>query len=443
MAGRPSRINRLDVWMNGELVGEWAYAPTRGHSFTYDRNWLDNPLGRPLSLSLPAAVGTLPLAGEPVEFYFDNLLPDSAVMRTRIAAKFGAKSAKTFDLLAAIGRDCVGAVQLLPKEHAPPHVRMIEAEPLNEEGVAHILDNAVSGARFGAEEEDPLRISIAGVQEKTALLWHEGHWCRPHGATPTTHIFKLPLGDVGAARVDFSSSVENEWLCSRIMQAYGLPVATCEVARFGRHKVLAVERFDRKNMGGWWARLPQEDFCQVKALSPTQKYENNGGPGMPDILDILRGSEEAEPDRTSFLKMQLLFWILAAPDGHAKNFSIFIKPAGRFQLTPVYDVLSAWPVIGDGPMQFDWHKIKLAMAVRSRNAHYLMKEIKRRHWLAVAKKNAVGEFNTVVEDVIHRTPKVIETVAARLPADFPAWLIDRIFAGMRMQIEKLRAGDAC
>lgn len=233
-------------------------------------------------------------------------------------------------------------------------------------------------------EDDELRISIAGTQEKTALLKLDGHWCMPQGATPTTHILKLPLGLVGGMGLNLRESVDNEWLCAQILAAYGLPVAHCELVRFGDAKALAVERFDRR----WWTasdghrqliRLPQEDLCQATATAPDQKYEAQGGPGIDRIMSVLAGSITPEEDKRTFFTAQVLFWMLCAPDGHAKNFSLFIRPGGRFQLTPLYDVISAYPMLGPGPDQISPFKIKLAMAARGRNAHWKMNDIQRRH----------------------------------------------------------------
>ncbi|MGH8296933.1 MAG: HipA domain-containing protein, partial [Steroidobacteraceae bacterium] len=312
MAGRPSSRKSLAVWMNGEYVGEWAFSPHGGHSFRYDERWLSNPSRRPLSLSLPMEQGTDPHNGLRVEAFFDNLLPDSASIRKRISHKFGT-SLRTMDLLGKIGRDCVGAVQLLPVGAEPPNVRHIDAQPLTDEQAAQVLDRTIAEPAPGMSDEEDLRISIAGAQEKTALLWHQDRWCRPLGATPTTHIFKLPLGEVGGMRADLSTSVENEWLCAEVARELGQPVAACNIATFGRHKVLIVERFDRRLIDdSWWARLPQEDFCQVCGIASEQKYEERGGPGMSAILSVLRGSEAAEADRQRFLAAQLLFWLLAA-----------------------------------------------------------------------------------------------------------------------------------
>lgn len=140
----------------------------------------------------------------------------------------------------------MGALQILPDNAPPEGVQEVSATPLTDAEVAQVLRNTLAPVSLiqGSDDVD-FRISIAGAQEKTALSWLNGQWCLPHGATPTTHIFKLPLGLVGNLRFDMGDSVENEWLCSKILHAYGLPVASTQVLEFEDMKVLAVERFDR------------------------------------------------------------------------------------------------------------------------------------------------------------------------------------------------------
>lgn len=443
MAGRPSKSQALDVWMNGERVGTWSVSPRGGHAFGYAQEWLANPRRRPISLSLPLSHETNPFRGELVEAWFDNLLPDSRDIRTRIAQRYGVSPTQAFQLLEAIGRDCVGAVQLLPAGSSTPEVRRIEARPLTTAQIVALLDQTLSAAPLPLGEQDELRISLAGAQEKTALLLQDNQWQLPLGTTPTTHILKLPLGRVGAVQADFSTSVENEWLCSRVLHAFGLPVAHCWMESFGPHKVLVVERFDRHRFPDWWARLPQEDFCQVLGIPPQHKYESHGGPGIDAILDKLRGSQDAEADRQRFLMTQLIFWLLGAPDGHAKNFSVFLEPEGRFRLTPLYDVMSAWPVTGSGPNLFDRKKLKLAMGVWGKNKHDLVDGIQRRHWNETAKRNAMGAtFEMTIEKVLATVPAVLEKVAAELPPGFTAKVSVPILEGIQAQAARLAAMPA-
>ena len=426
--------------MNGQRVGLWTASPGRPQTFRYDEAWLSSEARRVLSLSLPFTVGNESLRGAAVEHYFENLLPDNEQIRRRIQSRFVTESGSTFDLLSAIGRDCVGAVQLLPVDQPHPDVKKITSKRLNESGVARAIRSTLSTAGgLTAGEEDAFRFSIAGAQEKTALLYHRGSWCLPLGATPTTHILKLPLGLVGGMAADMRDSVENEWLCHQILKGFGLPVAACEVASFEEHRVLVVERFDRAPASGWIARLPQEDFCQALGYAPSRKYESDGGPGMPQILRVLAGSSQAEIDRLNFVRAQLLFWVLAATDGHAKNFSLFHERGGGYRLTPFYDVLSAWPIIGKGPDRLAWPKAKLAMAVRSKNAHWKLSEIQRRHWEHLGKQAGAANPANWIDEIIDLAPRVIERVQAELPKEFPAPLADAIFSGMRTQVMRLKS----
>ena len=269
--------------MNGELVGEWRRPARRGPEFAYAESWLAAPAARPISLSLPLRPHSQPYR-KGVEEFFDNLLPDSRAIRERIQRRFGATSVGAFDLLQEIGRDCVGALQLLPEGHSPVSVRSITAQRLTAGGVENILIGSLTpGLGRGAQDEasDEFRISLAGAQEKTALLRHEGAWYRPIGSTPTTHILKLPIGG-NPQGIDLSTSVENEWLCAQIARGFGIPVAECSMETFGEQKALVVERFDRAltRNGKWYMRLPQEDFCQATGTAPVRKHESDGGPGI-------------------------------------------------------------------------------------------------------------------------------------------------------------------
>lgn len=451
--GRRSHGRSLGLWMNGRFVGTWSSLPRTGEVLQYDKDWVSSTQGRPLSLSLPFTPGNAQHRGEPVRAYFENLLPDSRNIRERIARRYQIGNIDAFDLLAEVGRDCAGALQILPDGIVPDDVMTVQATPLSDTEVAQLLRGTVAPAQLaGAENEaDDFRISIAGAQEKTALLYWDGQWCRPYAATPTTHIFKLPMGLVGNMQFDLSESVENEWLCSVILQAYGLPVASCEVLRFEDIKVLAVERFDRRwwhqenmeeNAAPWLVRLPQEDLCQATATPPHLKYEAEGGPGMARIMGILAGSRNPDRDRRIFFQAQLLFWMLCATDGHAKNFSLFLRPGSAYELTPLYDVLSAYPILGEGPGRLSPFRAKMAMAVRSENAHWRMRDILRRHWLAVGERHGVvtpdgraAQF--VIDDLVARTPDVIRTVRGMLPQAFPQALANSILDGMHAAADRL------
>ncbi|HRQ65907.1 MAG TPA: type II toxin-antitoxin system HipA family toxin [Xanthomonadaceae bacterium] len=440
---RPRRTRQLAVWMNAERVGTWMLGTNNAHAFAYENGWLVSPASRPLSLSMPLQPAALTYRGEVVESFFDNLLPDSRDIRRRIQTRFHTASTLAFDLLAEIGRDCVGAVQLLPMDQEPVGIDRIDGEALSEADIALLLRGTTTAAILGQHDYDDFRISLAGAQEKTALLRHDGCWHRPIGATPTTHIFKLPVGRVGNMQADFSTSVENEWLCAQIVAAYGLPVAACEMAVFEDQKALIVDRFDRRmaQAGTHWLRLPQEDCCQALGIPPAVKYEADGGPGIKAILDLLLGAQDAAADRLTFFKAQLVFWLLCATDGHAKNFSLAIEPQGRYRLTPLYDVLSAYPILGHGANQLAPERVRMAMAVFGQNRHYDWSRILRRHWVSTARTCGIAEdvVQTLIDDLVMITPEVISRVTAMLPETFPAQVADAVFAGMRAAAAKLAA----
>jgi len=435
----PRAARALAVWANGVRAGLWRL-PSRGAmEFSYDHSWRASAEARPLSLSLPLTVDAHAHKGAAVDAYFDNLLPDSEPIRRRLQDRFHAASRGAFDLLAAIGRDCVGAVQLLPPDETPADIRKIEAHALTPAHIAAELAGVTSPDVPGGDLEE-FRISIAGAQEKTAFLKHQGKWCRPVGSTPTTHIFKLPLGLVGNRQADMRTSVENEWLCARIVAAYGIPMASCAIEEFGAHKVLVVERFDRAlhSSGKYWLRLMQEDFAQATATPWHRKYQADGGPGLVEMAKILRGSQESERDLTTLFRAQLLFWMLAATDGHAKNFSIRILAGGRFQLTPLYDVLSAWPIIGRKANEIPPEKIKLAMALPGERPRYLWQSIQRRHFEALAKKLGLAtQAGVLIDEMVAATPAVIEKVTEAIPKGFPLALLERVMGGLRKSAQAI------
>lgn len=433
---RRSRTQTLALWANGTYVGRWTVTTRGDMELQYDPAWQASAAGRPLSLSLPFVLGDEPLKGPAVKHYFENLLPDSPAIRKRVAERFRTGSVEAFDLLGVIGRDCVGALQFLPEGVAPKGHDRVEGVEVNDAAIERHLLEVVTPERFGVarDPDDDFRISLAGAQEKDAFLWWDGRWMKPRGATPTTHIFKLPLGRVGGRQADFSTSVDNEWLCLKLIAAYGLPVPKAEIASFGKQRVLVVERFDRtvSSDGKRLLRLVQEDFCQATGTSPMVKYEAEGGPGLGVLFNLLQQSVEAERDLRTLMASQVLFWMLRAPDGHAKNFSIHLLPGGRYRLTPLYDVMSAYPVMGDGPNRWSPRELKLAMALVGKSRHYEAEHIQRRHFNSTARRFGYAETaEPLLQELIARTPVVVDQVQRELPAGFSHAVADRVLTGLQ------------
>ena len=433
-----SRNRTLSVLMNGVLIGQLEKTTKGGLTFGYDKAWLNTPGARPISLSLPLV--EQPFFGDVVYNFFDNLLPDNQQIRARIQAKFHVATNQPFDLLASIGKDCVGAIQIIEGE-IPTFKKEIKFEIVNEKEIATILSNYQNNPLGMTDTDEEFRISIAGAQEKSAFLYHDGKWCRPLGETPTSHIFKLPIGYIQHQNIniDLRDSCENEWLCSQIAEAFGLPVATCEIIHFENVKVFAVERFDRKMSSDntWLMRLPQEDLCQALGISPNIKYQYQGGPGINDAMRLLLGSVNPLIDRDMFYRSQVLFWLLAAIDGHAKNFSVFIEPEGKYRLTPLYDIISAYPLMVKKQLQAQ--KIKMAMALQGKNIHYHWYNIQRRHFLETAKavNYSPERAETILDEMLQQIDSVIELVSSKLPKGFPSSISRPIFDGMQLMKQKL------
>ena len=428
----------LTVAMNGDEVGTLYRDGNGAMSFQYAPTWLSEPGSRAISLSLPLQHGRI--KGKEVFNFFSNLLPDSETIIARMQARFHIATAHPFDLLASVGRDCVGAIQLYPPESKIPSVMDIQADPLDEPQIEKLL-NSYQMAPLGMEEGADFRISLAGAQEKTALLWYQNSWHRPRGSTPTSHIFKLPIGRIEQNNIDLRESCENEWLCLRIAKEFGLPVAHAELAKFGQKKVLIVERFDRRwSRDGWLMRLPQEDFCQALGISPALKYESHGGPGIADAMKLLLGSRYATQDREMFFKLQILFWMLAAIDGHGKNFSVFIEPESSFRMTPLYDVMSAFPIFETGGIPRK--KAKMAMALQGKNRQYNFTMIQPRHFISTAVHVGFSQDTAfdLMQKMASQTEDVIATVKAELPANFPEKISNTIFQGLSNQATRILRG---
>ena len=402
--GRKRQARVLEAYVGTSRVGRYTRAPDGATAFRYDPDWLSSDRAFPISLSMPLSDRIW--SGEGAASYFDGLLPDDRTVREKIAAREHAESAGIFDLLAVIGRDCVGALRFVPEGADPGDPTRMDYRPVSDDEIAARLAALGTNPLGLYADEDEFRISIAGVQEKTAFLWIDNQWQLPLGPTPTSHIFKPAMKD-GPDGADFSDTPWNEWLCLTLCRALGLETASTEVRVFDGKPVMVVERFDRTWQNGILYRLPQEDLCQALGVPPMRKYQSDGGPGIVDVMSFLNGAIAPYEDRLTFMKAQIVFWLLAAIDGHAKNFSIFLTPGG-YRLTPLYDVMSAAPY-----PEFPAQKVKLAMAIGDKG-YYRLSQIQLRHFYQTGKKAglSVQDMDNLFSDLGTRMEGAITEVAA-------------------------------
>ncbi len=427
----------LRVLLNNRLVGHLGKDPGGAIDFRYVESWLGWEHALPVSLSLPLREEAY--RGAPVAAVFENLLPDSDALRGRVAKRVGAEGTDAYSLLAAIGRDCVGALQFLADGDDGGNSAAITGDAVDDQAIEQLLRN-LARAPLGLRRDDEFRISVAGAQEKTALLRHEGRWLRPHGTTPTTHILKPKIGALPNG-IDLSNSVENEYYCLKLAAAFGLPVNAATIEVFGNTTTLVIERFDRLwTKDGRLLRLPQEDCCQALSVPPSRKYQSDGGPGLVQVLDLLKGSDNPAADQKVVLKAQILFWLIGAADGHAKNFSIFLLPGGGYRLTPLYDILTAQPSLD--ARQIERKQMRLAMAVGDRN-RYRIDKVVVRHFVQTGEQAGVPRMlvRDAIDDMAETAESALATVESALPVGFPAVIHDSVEAAVKARLRSLRLND--
>mgnify|MGYP005994186633 CR=1 FL=1 len=425
----------LNVLLNGRQLGILRMERSGAVSFVYDDSWLSWEHALPVSLSLPLQEQAH--IGAPIIAYLENLLPDNQVIRDRIAAKVGSDGTDAYNLLAKLGRDCVGALQFVADDQNANNEKPgeIHAEPVTDSDVAETLNNLTTSP-LGIKEDSDFRISIAGAQEKTALLRMNGKWFRPSGMTPTSHILKTQLGQLPNG-INLSDSVENEFFCMRFCAAMGAEVANVEIVEFEDVRALAIERFDRQwTSDGRLLRIPQEDFCQAMAYPPSQKYQSDGGPSVVDGLELLAASDDPTADQISFIRAQVVFWLLGATDGHAKNFSIRLGFGGGFKMTPLYDVLSAQRAFDKSQIKHSQYKLAMSLG-RSRN--YRIDQIAARHVFETAKEGSIGEMpvKAMLEDILSKVPDAIHATTNLMADDFPEELSAAISKGIHKRSQGL------
>jgi serine/threonine-protein kinase HipA len=322
--------DELAVWIYGDRVAIVEHERGR-FRLTYTDEALDRyALGTPLlSLSLPVANRRYPQGV--VRAFLDGLLPEGE-FRQSIARDVGVSPLDTYGLIRALGRDCAGALSIQPAEDpAPPEATTTTAERLSLEEIDALVRNLRS-APLGAGGR--VRVSLAGVQEKLLLTrMPDGSWGRPVDGTPSTHILKPEIAA-------YPQTVENEALCMRLAKHLGLDVAAVETTEIANRRLIVVERYDRVvSADGSVERIHQEDFCQAIGIPPETKYEEDGGPSLRRIADMLQ-SVAAPGSLETLLRTVTLNVLLGNGDAHGKNLSLLHRASGALTLTPLYDLMS-------------------------------------------------------------------------------------------------------
>jgi len=371
--GPASRAERLIALLNGRVVAELEQSAGRT-SLRYAEDWRRDPAAFPLSLSLPLAAAAHHSTA--VEAYLRGLLPDNDDVLRRWGSRFGVSPRNAFALLAHVGEDCAGAVQFVLPDRLPellePHASSVQW--IGEEEIAGRLADLKRDPAAGRQPRDLGQFSLAGAQPKMALLNLSGRWGVPSGRMPTTHILKPPIAG-------FDGHVENEHLCLALARALGLSAADSQVRRFGDEIAIVVTRYDRASAPPGSPipiqRVHQEDFCQALGVSPSLKYQRDGGPSPAAIVALIREhSTAAADDVRSFLLALAFNWLIAGTDAHTKNYSLLLAEEGQVRLAPLYDLASSLPY-----PSIDQRKAKLAMKI---GRTYDLADVNARQWRRLA-----------------------------------------------------------
>lgn len=338
----------LAVYIAGLRAGELRQRDSGQLTFSYDIGYS----GIPLSLSMP--VTNRSFGDKVVRPYFMGLLPDSPEVRKSLGRQFGVSGENPFALLEHIGLDCPGAVQVCDESQKSLSSRNARLVAITDAEIAERLSmgRASSTLKWEAEGE---RWSLGGQQSKFALRKEGGRWFSCEGAAATTHIFKPGIPDL-------RSEALNEYLCLKLARACGIPASRVEYLVFDGEPAIVVERYDRvRDADGEVIRLHQEDFCQALGVLPQNKYPEDGGPSAGSIIGVLRKTgAPAATNVATFVKMLFFNYLTAAPDAHAKNYSMLHGRDASY-LAPLYDVASMLPYAGRR------ESIRLAMGIAGEN----------------------------------------------------------------------------
>lgn len=375
-------------------------------SFVYNENWQGQPEAYPLSLSMPLALSEHSHAK--IDAFLWGLLPDNQKVIETWAQQHHVSPRSSFGLIAHVGEDCAGAVQFI----RPERLEKLLDEPsrqevswLTEDQIAERLRDLRNNHAAWRSAQDTGQFSLAGAQPKTAFLLENGQWGIPSGRTPTTHILKPPTGE-------WDGHAENEHFCLELARALGLIVPNSSVMRFRDEIAIVIDRYDRDRVDGTLIRVHQEDMCQAHGLPPTRKYENEGGPGVRQIVDILRNhSSRSDEDVQRFIDAIAYNWLIAGTDAHAKNYSILIGTNGNVRFAPLYDIASILPYKSMNMM-----KAKLAMKI---GGIYRLRDIGIKPWQKLAAEVRLDPDRLIarIQSFTDALPDHASTIRTRVEAE--------------------------
>ena len=320
-----------------------------------------------------------------------GLFPDNEYVIREWARELQVTTVHPFDLAVGIGHDFAGAIYF-----GNPSETESRIIPLSQGELIELVDAMIQNPARSRVDFNQGRFSLAGAQAKTALRKIGDKWYLPTGLEPTTHILKPMLN------THPDDYVSNEHYCHSLAARIGIKVARCQVDKIGEHTVLISTRYDRFALpDGNLIRLHQEDFCQALGVHPANKYESDGGPGIPEIMRVLQSARDPQAARKRFMDAVIFNFLIMGTDAHAKNYSMIYGKGGDFTLAPLYDLSSHLPYIKQRK------DMRLAMRIG--------KDYKDRSILKSNFVNLCKECRYPVEQFIVQANTMIEKIRVELP----------------------------
>ena len=341
----------LAVLLSESLAGTLTRRPGGRLRFDYDDEYRSRPAAVPLSLSMPTRIRSH--SDRTITPWLWGLLPDNEAVLTTWARQFHVAVTSPFSLLSTpVGEDCAGAVRFATHDSVERLLlRTGDVTWLSDDDVAERLRDLTRDSSAWLGRSFSGQFSLAGAQAKTALLYRNGRWGVPSGATPTTHILKPAVAGLDDHDL-------NEHLCLDAARRAGLLGVRTRIGRFGDQSAIVVERYDRVEIEDEIVRVHQEDLCQALGVSPGRKYQNEGGPTPVQIVDLFRSvmpARAADDAVWRFVDALAWNWLIAGTDAHAKNYSLLLA-RDQVRLAPLYDIASALP--------YGVHEKKLRLAMK-------------------------------------------------------------------------------
>ncbi len=320
-----SRI--LDIYLCDKFVGTLTQDDSGDLELAYDQGYLEAKT-HGISLSLPSTQKLH--KGKILKAFFSGLLPEESV-RERLAGYLGVSEKNPFALLEIVGGDCAGALALYPQFHKPSE-EIQEIEVLDNRRLKEILD--LIKRRPMLAGDDGCRLSLAGAQDKLAVVFKDNKVQLIKGGAPTTHILKPIIERV-------RDSAHNELFCMKLAWRMGIDVPEAMLHFVDDTPYYLVERYDRTiSEDGSIKRIHQEDFCQALGIAPEIKYEREGGPSISACQDVIT-NHTARPaaDQIKLMDIVIFNYLIGNADAHSKNFSLLYN-GDKPELAPAYDLLS-------------------------------------------------------------------------------------------------------